>query len=584
MLLLLEAVCRSNWADLVFGLTPGWWRFADTALRSAHPLLPRDQWQALLAEYFAVTATVASPGAGEQMLAIASAPRPERETVVWEAPAGRTPLDLADAALHVAQQALDRPSPPALRLVTRGAQSVGDVTAPEQAVLLGLGRVIAIEHPELDCRLIDLPAAAPLTLVDAAPAAAREAIWRDGVWHTPRLTRVALPHEPSFATTGTHLVSGGLGGLGPLLATWLLQHGAERVVLMARTARHEITLPAGVIVALGDVTSESDVRRVIAAIGTELRGVFHLAGTLSDAAVLSLNRNGLEQVFAAKIDGARNLNAATGERPLDAFVLFGSSIGLIGNPGQAAHAAANNYFAALAQWRQQRGLTGLCVDWGAWGEAGTLTRSDVGNRLVAAGAGLMPPTDALLALGRAIVSGQSRLLVAAIEWPRFLAGYGDAVPDFFTKVAPPRRAAAVVTRASGADPRASRGALAHFIAEAAARVLRAAPDEAPDPEVPLNEAGLDSLMALELRKELGTGLQLQLPATLLFNFPTIDALTSHLSALVGLADTEAEGAEAPEPPPPVARDKLVETVMQMSEAEMAAVIAREFAMTVTRHV
>ena len=346
--------------------------------------------------------------------------------------------------------------------------------------------------------------------------------------HTPRLRRVALPHEPEFATTGTHLVSGGLGGLGPLLAAWLLQHGAEHVVLMARAARPEITLPAGVTVALGDVTSETDVRRVIDAIGADLRGVFHLAGTLSDAAVLSLNRDGLEQVFAAKIDGARNLNAATGGRALDAFVLFGSSIGLIGNPGQAAHAAANNYLAALAQSRRQHGLTGLCVDWGAWGEAGTLTRSDVGNRLVAAGAGLMPPADALRALGRAIVSGQSRLLVAAIEWPRFLAGYGDVVPDFFTEVAPHRRASVAVARAPGADPRASLAALAAFIAEAAARVLRAAPGEAPDPEVPLNEAGLDSLMALELRKELGTGLQLQLPATLLFNFPTIVALTSHL--------------------------------------------------------
>ena len=134
MLLLLEAVRRSNWSDLVFGLTPGWWRFADTALRPAHPLLPLAQWQALLAEYDGASATVASPGAGEQMLAIASAPRPERETLVWEAPAGQTPLDLADAALHVAQQALDRPSPPALRLVTRGAQPVGDVTAAEQGL------------------------------------------------------------------------------------------------------------------------------------------------------------------------------------------------------------------------------------------------------------------------------------------------------------------------------------------------------------------------------------------------------------------------------------------------------------------
>ncbi|MDR3537685.1 MAG: polyketide synthase dehydratase domain-containing protein [Acetobacteraceae bacterium] len=580
MLVLLEAVRRSNWSDLVFGLTPGWWRFADPALRPAHPLLPLPQWQALLAEQFDAVVPVASPGAGEQMLAIASAPRPERETLVWEAPEGMTPLDLADAALRVAQHVLAQPDPPALRLVTRGAQPAGGPVDADQTVLLGLGRVIAIEHPELDCRLVDLPPGAPLALAQAVPAGAREAAWRGGAWQTPRLTRTALPAEPAFATSGTHLITGGLGGIGPLLAAWLLEQGAEKVVLLARTPRPDIALPPGVTVAIGDVTSAEDVRRVV---GPDLRGVFHLAGMLSDAALLRLTRDDLAQVFAAKVDGARNLDAATADLALDAFVLFGSSAGLIGNPGQGAHAAANAYLAGLAQARQRRGLRGLCIDWGAWGEAGTLTRSDVGERLVATGAALMPPSDALRALGRAIVSGQSRLMVAAIEWPRFLAGYGDVVPDFFAVVAAPRRTAAPTVRAAGADPRASRTALAAFVADAAATVLRAAPGEAPPPDAPLNEAGLDSLMALELRKALGVGLDLQLPATLLFNFPTIDALTDHLAVLVGLTETAPEPQPAPDPLLAMARDTIVETVMQMTEAEMAAVIAREFALTVTGH-
>ncbi len=581
MLLLLEAVRRSNWSDLVFGLTPGWWRFADTALRPSHPLLPMAGWQTLLADHFTTVVPVASPGVGEQMLAIVRGPKSERDTVVWEAQAGMAPLDLAEEALRIAQQALDRPVPPALCLVTRGAQpAAGSAMAPDQSVLIGLGRVIAIEHPELDCRLVDLPPETPVGVLDTLPSGAREAAWRDGSWHTPRLTRAVLPQEPVFATSGTHLVTGGLGGLGPLLAEWLLGHGAERVVLMGRTTKPAITLPAGVSAVIGDVARLEDLRRVTTRIGPDLRGVFHLAGALSDAAVLRLNRADLGTVFAAKVEGARNLEVVTTGLTLDAFVLFGSSAGLIGNPGQAAHAAANAYLAGLAQARTQRGLRGLCIDWGTWGQAGTLTRSDVGDRLVATGAGLMPPADALRALGRAIVFGAPRVMVASIDWPRFLAGYGDSIPDFFAAVSSPRRSMPRAARSAGTDPRASRAALAAFVADCAATVLRASPEEIPEPDAPLNEAGLDSLMALELRKALGTGLDLQLPATLLFNFPTIDALTAHLATLVGLVDPVAA---SPEPPPAMAQDTIVESVMRMTEAEMAAVIAREFALVGVGH-
>jgi len=586
MLVLLEAVRRSNWSDLVFGLTPGWWRFADAALRPTHPLIPLAAWRDLLGQRFAEVAPVTSPGEGEQMLAIARAPRPEREVVVWEVPQEVQSLELADAALKMVQQILATPNPPALRLLTRAAQPAvlagmavtrHGVTTPDHAALLGLGRVIAIEHPELDCQLLDLPPDAPPGLAIAAPLDAREAAWRDGQWYVPVLTRAALPAEPAFTTSGTHLITGGLGGLGPLLASWLVEHGAEKVVLMARQPRPDVALPRGVVVEIGDVTCPEDLRRLV---GPDVRGVFHLAGTLSDGALLRLTRDDLAHVFAAKVEGARNLDAAVGDRPLDAFVLFGSSAGLIGNPGQGAHAAANAWLAGLAQARQQRGLAGLCIDWGAWGEAGTLTRSAVGERLVASGASLMAPASALRALGRAIVSREPRLFIAAIDWPRFLAGYGDAVPAFFSAVAPVRSAAAPVARSGQTDPKANRAALSAFVAEAAATVLRAAPGEIPAPDVPLNEAGLDSLMALELRKALGIGLGLQLPATLLFNFPTIGTLTEHLASLVGLREAPAPEPAVPEPPPVIERDAIMETVMRMTEAEMEALIAQEFALTV----
>ena len=113
-------------------------------------------------------------------------------------------------------------------------------------------------------------------------------------------------------------------------------------------------------------------------------------------------------------------------------------------------------------------------------------------------------------------------------------------------------------------------------------MLGAAANETPDPDIPLNEAGLDSLMALELRKSLGSGLDLRLPATLLFNFPTINALTEHLAGLIGLTEASEEAPEtvAPNIPTAIPQEQIVESVMRMSEDEMAEAIAQEFALTV----
>ncbi|MBX9595407.1 MAG: acyl carrier protein, partial [Roseomonas sp.] len=104
--------------------------------------------------------------------------------------------------------------------------------------------------------------------------------------------------------------------------------------------------------------------------------------------------------------------------------------------------------------------------------------------------------------------------------------------------------------------------------------LRVTAGEALAPDLPLSDAGLDSLMALELRKGIGDGLGLTLPATLLFSYPTVEALEAHLAGLLGL-DTPAPEA-TPRAPPPPPDDQIEASVMRMSEDEMMALIAQEF--------
>jgi hypothetical protein len=63
--------------------------------------------------------------------------------------------------------------------VTRGAQAVGEAegVAVAQAPLWGLGRTLALEHPELGCTQVDL---SPGPALEEAQALARELVGKDG--------------------------------------------------------------------------------------------------------------------------------------------------------------------------------------------------------------------------------------------------------------------------------------------------------------------------------------------------------------------------------------------------------------------
>jgi acyl carrier protein len=111
--------------------------------------------------------------------------------------------------------------------------------------------------------------------------------------------------------------------------------------------------------------------------------------------------------------------------------------------------------------------------------------------------------------------------------------------------------------------------LEEFLRTEAAQVLGMADASRIDPEFPLNELGLDSLLALELRNRLGAAMGAKQPATLLFNYPTVAALVAHFAPiLVPLASDPS--------PNPGGDDALGAEIAAMSEAQLAALIDGEF--------
>jgi len=504
---------------------------------------------------------------------------------------------------------------PPLWFVTRGAQAVAEDESadPAQATLWGLSHGVAIEHPELACRRIDLDPTADhavnaAALVDELDAAGSEdqLALRAGRRLLRRLVhRVARPAAATAVSVSidaqrSYLVTGGLRGLGLLVAHWLVERGARHLVLMGRQAPQAQAQPtlqwlqaqgARVLTVQGDVSRAEDVRAMLGQVAAQmppLAGVVHAAGLLDDGVITSLNWSRVETVMGPKVGGSWHLHTML--KDLEFMVLFASGASLAGSPGQANHAAANAFEDALAWYRQARGLPTVSINWGPWAEIGAAAERAVDST------GLKPiaPADGLAALAFALRSARAggvfasaQLGVLRTDWSHLIepADAGRLAPLFTELLAGARRSAPVAAgpaaaprvelrlreRLLAAMPNRRKTLLRDFVRQQTVKVLGLAQADELDIHEPLRQLGLDSLMAVELRNLLGKAVERSLPATLTFDHPTVNALVEHLAA-VAFADELAEHDAAPTPAAtdPTAPDTAADSFDELSQDELMA--------------
>lgn len=346
-----------------------------------------------------------------------------------------------DSALATVQALADlgHREAPRLWFVTRGAQAVGKSDVwPAQAPLVGLGRVVALEHAALRCTHIDLDPAVPDGEADALRAelladdAESELALRGDERHVARIVRCApadaAPGVPIRAD-GSYLVTGGLGGLGLGVADWLARQGAGHLILVGRSGASRAAHPAAVAaleargtrvtVARADVADRAELAQLLRAVaesGLPLRGVIHAAGVLDDGLLAQQTPARLRAVMAPKVLGALHLDALTRDAPLDFFVMYASAAGLLGSPGQGNYAAANAFLDALAHHLRRCGRPALSIDWGAFAEVGmAAAQQRRGAQLTSRGLRGLTPAEGLTALAQLL--GERRTQVAVVPLP-----------------------------------------------------------------------------------------------------------------------------------------------------------------------
>ncbi|MEU7584514.1 type I polyketide synthase, partial [Streptomyces sp. NPDC041068] len=453
-----------------------------------------------------------------------------------------------------------------LVLVTRGAVSTDpreDVADLAAAPVWGLLRAAQSEHPDrfvlLDTDGTELSRdALALVLGSNEPQLAL----RGGEPRTPRLERadaakdVARPGSELGLSDGrgTVLLTGGTGTLGGLVARHLVtEHGVKQLLLVSRRGQQAdgaaelvaelAELGASARAVACDVADREALAALLADIPAEhpLSAVVHTAGIVDDGLVSALTPDRFAAVLRPKVDAAWNLHELTRDLDLSAFVLFSSASGALGSAGQGNYAAANVFLDALAQRRRADGLTATSLAWGFWAErsgvTGHLSEADLAR---VARSGLVPlATDEGLALfDAALGTDEALLLPVRLDLAALRAAAGPVPAVLRRLVRGPVARARTTARSGEAAGLAQRLAgrseaerleeVSELVRGHVAGVLGHGSAAAVADDRAFKELGFDSLTSVELRNRLNEATGLRLSATLVFDYPTPDALAQHL--------------------------------------------------------
>jgi acyl carrier protein len=311
-----------------------------------------------------------------------------------------------------------------------------------------------------------------------------------------------------------------------------------------------------------------------------LRGVFHAAGALDDAMLENQRWSRFETVFAPKLAGSWRLHVATRDLPLDYFVMFSSLASVLGSPSQANYAAANAFLDALAHHRRQLGLPALSVNWGPWAGAG-MAAASAGEQERRASRGVAPldPAVALAALEQLLASDACQITVANVEWGKLAAVTAGAFSPEFAKDVLPRQAGSPRSdarpelrqqlEAVPADRR--RNVLLTHVQAEVAHVVGVDELAAAQSQLTFMEMGMNSLMVVELRNNLEATVGCKVPATVIFNYPTIDGLADYIGRELGVAVPEPS---APSVAADDAQAAAAARIAQLSDSEVETLLLR----------
>ncbi|MEM9216874.1 MAG: amino acid adenylation domain-containing protein [Cyanobacteria bacterium P01_F01_bin.150] len=462
---------------------------------------------------------------------------------------------------------------PRLWLITKGCQDItinANHLQLQEIPLWGLGKVIALEHPEYGCRCLDLEAQSDVT--DSASILIKEILNSDaesqiayhhGLRHVARLVRQNEQREDkqedlSISSDASYLITGGLGDLGLEVTQWLVDKGARNIVLTSRNTssvkaqkiiQNLTTKGATISVLLGDISQQQEIAKIIQDINSSLpplKGVIHVAGIIDDCSLQQTSWASFLKAIAPKVDGSWYLHKLTQDIPLDFFVCFSSMASVMGSVGQGNYAAANAFMDALVHYRRSLGLPGLTINWGPWAEIGMASRlgANYQAQIASSGINFIPPEKGIKALNCLMSRPESQIGVFDIDWYQFeqrlphniyLPLLAELISVKSIPIEEKNNSLLSDFKNLSTPERAKK--LNNYLQDCVAKALGMRINQI-DVDQPLMSMGVDSLMAIEIRNQVQTDLEVDIPITKLMEDINLTTLVIELDEQLTQADSE----------------------------------------------
>ncbi|PSL00527.1 NADPH:quinone reductase-like Zn-dependent oxidoreductase, partial [Murinocardiopsis flavida] len=414
--------------------------------------------------------------------------------------------------------------------------------------------------------------------------------------------KIVLTTPPPLNPHGTILITGGTGGLGATLARHLARTGHPHLLLTSRRGPHtpgadhlrdELTaLGAQATVTACDHTDHAATAHLLAGIPAEhpLTAVFHTAGVLHDATLPHQNPDTLAAALAPKAHAAHHLHTLTRHHDLAHFVCYSSIAGTLHNAGQANYAAANTYLDTLAHYRHHHGHPAHTLAWGPWhphthGMSATLTPTDLtritrtghtpittthGNHLLTHALTPPPPTQYPLPTTTPTTTTPTPPLLTDLTPTPTTPPTGTPTGTPPPTTPEPTTPDTLHHHLTHQPPTQQIHTLTTLIRTHAATVLGHETPHTITPDHPFTELGFDSLTAIELRNRLGHATGIRLPATLIFDHPTPQAVAVLIKSELQLdGPSSAEALEGE-----ISRIEEMAADMELSPADSDRITVR----------
>ncbi|REK71362.1 SDR family NAD(P)-dependent oxidoreductase [Paenibacillus paeoniae] len=508
------------------------------------------------------------------------------------------PSDLEEAeqegvitVMHLVQAIASRSwrRKPKLWLVTSDSQPVKSGfhgLALHQSMLWGLARTLGHqEHKDIWGGIVDLEHRGVDQLLGEIRHSDGEdqVAFRGGSRYVARLEECdPIVNIPAvLRPDGSYLITGGFGGLGQLVAKWMIERGARRLILVGReklpprafwrdaerdnrsmakriaVVRSLEAMGASVHVAGIDIADANQLAEFVRTYELEgwpsIRGIIHAAGVAKPQLLVQMTKGQFNDVLQPKVSGAWNLHRQFVDEPLDFFVLFSSLASVVVSPGQANYSAGNAFLDALAHHRRSLGLPAVSINWGPWGEIGMATQLDLveffGNR------GFHPMSNAqgLEALEQLLGQRLVQATVLAADWPvvaekNFPMGIAPIMLERLSaQTEEDRGTSALAGNHTGiraqlegaADAGERYHLLEQYLLEVVSDILRINRSQLL-PEQPLSLWGLDSMMAIEMKNRIERNLGTSVAVVELLKGSSVSQLTVMLSSQLAVEIKELD--------------------------------------------